>query len=411
MCERCCINCFDETEIINFINKTGELGNCDYCDSKDVISAEVESVGEFIRNGIEREFESIENGTGAFYDPEDRCYNTEGFQISEILNIELGIFSAILSNEKQNKLCEDLISLSGPSIGDIQDGDYDWIRSGDLVYRGDLYRSQITREAQMWELFKEVCKHYNRYFDLIDDCYARESLLCQLKYIFEKMETTLPEGTELYRARGWDNNSNPIGFIDFEKETAPAPWKNAKDNRMSPVGISYMYLGDNIATCIRETSSTRLDMEYIVGTFETKQPLKLLDFTKAQAFVPPSCFSENYDYTKKRIKDFIQSFENEISKPLDENNKPIEYIATQVLAEYIRKIGYRGIIYKSSYNSNNKNYVMFCTVKTEMFENCNIYLLTSDGMPPFTDWLKLIRGEVYKVDIKPILISNCNNHL
>lgn len=71
----CCVNCFDDAEIQDFINSADQTGDCDYCGSKKVIIAEVCEVGRFIKGGIERVYEDAaehvphDSGEGGYQFP------------------------------------------------------------------------------------------------------------------------------------------------------------------------------------------------------------------------------------------------------------------------------------------------------------------------------------------------------
>ena len=138
-----------------------------------------------------------------------------------------------------------------------------------------------------------------------------------------------------------------------------------------------MYLSDDIETCIKEINPQFFD-KVIVGEFELTKDIEILDLTGNPI---KSIFYEGYDHdTRMLTKYFVYKFSEEISKPMKPNdNKDIEYVPTQVLSEYIRKLGYKGIKYESSLNRHHYNYVLFVGPKDseiECFENylCLKYL-------------------------------------
>lgn len=177
---KCCINCFSELEIQNYIELIDELGNCDYCKGINVNIADVADVGEFIREGVKQAYESIDDGTGAIYDSELKEYSEEGQKLDEILYWELSIFSENYSYEMTQELCEDLIKESGPSFSDIKHGENDWLANEHLVFKDALYGEEVTKEHISWENFKYTCKYLNRYFDLGGRKSARAKILSDL---------------------------------------------------------------------------------------------------------------------------------------------------------------------------------------------------------------------------------------
>ena len=71
----CCTNCFSNDNIKNYIVSHNRIGECDYCGSKNVFTISTEDIGMFFRDCFSKAYETIESGTGAYYDPEDRDYN------------------------------------------------------------------------------------------------------------------------------------------------------------------------------------------------------------------------------------------------------------------------------------------------------------------------------------------------
>ena len=60
----CCTNCFSEPEIIKFIESYNTLGKCNYCKSTNVNISNVNEVGQFIMEGVERCYEDAANQVG-----------------------------------------------------------------------------------------------------------------------------------------------------------------------------------------------------------------------------------------------------------------------------------------------------------------------------------------------------------
>jgi len=386
---KCCIECFSNFEIKEYITTFDEKGDCDYCESKDAYITDIEEVGEFIREGIGRAYEPVDSGTGAFYDPEEELYYPEGSSIEEILKYDIGIFT-----DDGGLLLGDLISESGPSMRDIKHGDYDWIANDDLVEKDALYGLEGTIESMSWERFKYLCKHFNRYFDICGRKSARAKILSDLNEIFKKMTSILPTGTSLFRARLFTlPKDKALSDLDLLKELSPAPLNLTKNNRMSPIGISYTYLADSVESCLAEIQAQHED-NVIVGKFITRRRLKLLDLSIEPRITVKSIFDPEYNHNDNWLGDFVNSFKGEISTKIHDNDKEMEYVPTQVLAEYIRKMGYHGIKYKSSMFENGYNIALFCSVNSLITPNYFLdYRYLDNEIIPFTDWLNLISAE------------------
>lgn len=408
--EKCCENCFIENEIINYIKTSNVMSACPYCDSTNVFTMDVRKVGKFIRKGLDRAYEDLNEGTGAVYDPEDKVYldgsgrETEGSSVSEILLEEIAIFSSITREEI---LLKDLFKKSAPSDRDIQKGErdnYSNIDERNLAFKDDLYGVETNEQYNNWELFKYVTKFYNRYFDVDDRKQSRDQLLSDVSMVFSYMEETLKKGERLYRARKMEINES-FSNTDFYKELSPAPSKHTTNNRMSPQGISYTYLSTIDSTCFKECRMELGDTA-LVGLYEIKKDLKILNLSKMMdVHLENSIFSQNYKHDLNWIHEFIELFSSEISKPIKDEEKGLEYVPTQVMAEFIRMKNYDGIKFRSSISKNTYNYTLFCGPNWRINKDYKD-LYSAPDLIGFNRWLKLI-----SVEYVQLINPNLDKHI
>jgi len=387
----CCEKCFDDEYITQFIIDSKYRGNCNYCGSKKVYVAETSDVGQFIREGINRAYENVDE-SGMYWDSEEKVY-TEGEHVSELLIHTHCIFSDEVL-DKQEDLLNDLLSDSGPSWSDIKDGDYDDLDGGLalLVLRDNYFGPDENKYEFSWNTFKYMVKHYARFFDF-EEVFNRAEILEPIWELFKDMTKNLKTGTSLWRARIERNNEIPQQADKIREELGPPPVSKAKNNRMSPAGISYIYLSDHEKTCIAEVKPN-VGQGVWLGNFVTKRKLKLLDLTKIPAYAPDNIFSHTYEHDKNWASSFMDSFANEISRPISEGVDYLNYVPTQVLTEYIRKKGYDGIKYKSSQRPSGFNYTLFCGPNKE--ENTDYATLRERRLASFTNWLNFTTfKEVY----------------
>jgi len=131
-----------------------------------------------------------------------------------------------------------------------------------------------------------------------------------------------------------------------------------------------------------------------LGNFITIKDLKLLDLTDIPDYIPDNIFSPDYDHDKNWASFFMDSFANEISRPVPEGVDYLNYVPTQVLTEYIRKKGYDGIKYKSSQHSSGCNYTLFCGPEKEASPDYKT--IEDKRLESFTRWLSFTAfKEVY----------------
>lgn len=384
----CCEHCFENEAIKGFIRQENEsFGECGYCGTNNTTLISLQTLKKYLCSCIDKAYEDIDDGTGAIYDSEDKTYiggnGKEAIQYSirEILMDEEAIFS---DNTKSDLLIDDLFS-------DEEFQDVDW---ENLVVKDDIYGLDTTDFYLNWELFKHTIRHYNRFFD-VDDIGIRKQYLEKLnKYLYEYI-TDIEVGTSFYRAREQDSSIVNISEINPYKEFGPAPYNRSKTNRMSPAGISYLYVAGDKNTALSEC---RLNGKTsVVAELKTKEVLQIIDFSKNVFWQSKSIFDNDYNHDERLINKFLICFVNEITMPVDENimDHSYEYAATQVIAEYLRSKNYDGICFNSSV-SDGKSYVFFYGADPNHMSNAYPYpfgdLYLSKMFPiltPFTEFFEI----------------------
>jgi len=405
----CCEACFDDEDIAAFIQKNGEVGTCPYCKSKGVFVCDTERVGDFIKEGLRRAYEEVDY----LWIKEDLC---RPLSVYDILHDDLCIFSERLldQDEQSITLLEDLMDphLSDRDIqkGAMKDLEFQDIYYDNLVRQWDFFDTGEHEVRSAWDRFKYICQHFNRFFDISSE-QTRERLLNMLEDVWQQVEKKVQKA-QLHRVRIYDfpkhGGQTDLNQLDGYREIGPAPYTAVKQNRMSPAGIPYIYLANSFKTCAKETRI--LDGQSVLwGKFSLKKPLLLLDLTieniEKQEFVPGSIFSESYNPDMLWIKDFLLQFAREISKPVPEESANLDYVPTQLMAEYIRKSGYQGIIFSSSVNPTGANYVLFYGPTTEP-DHAGFGPREQDVLPPYTDVLKLEELACGKVTLTPTIETN-----
>lgn len=394
--KKCCEFCFENKHLIKYILNNGAKGDCDYCGAKECYTIDLDVIGEHMRDCIAKAYEDVEAGTGAYYDSEEKTYcgRTGGeptlFSIREILEEN----ECVLSTASEGTtLLDDIFEESGPSIRDTQHGEIDYCSNLDderFVIRDDLWGYEATRAYLNWEEFKYLIRHYNRFFDMNDDG-RRESLLERLRPLLFEFCETIPSGASFYRARKGNNDNQQIIPKSF---FGPPPTQFAKNNRMNPSGIPYLYVSSDEETTVKECRCERA----LIAKFVLLHELQVIDFSKPSLQFPDSIFSDVYDHDSQWINDFLKSFVAEISKPVNEEaDRSFDYLPTQYIAEYIRKLGFDGICFKSSVG-NGINSVFFCGPDLEVVPNAYGYLdevmsAHTSMLDEFTKWFAI---ESYK---------------
>ncbi len=225
---------------------------------------------------------------------------------------------------------------------------------------------------KLWRSFCDFVLYENRYF-------IKHELLDLLKNYVDKNTIELNEGELFYRARIIDDNaikdhmvyrcyssqddensqnlyhSKSNSFRGLTKEASFVPPKEVivGNGRANPKYIRYLYMSKDPTTALFEVRPLLFDAVNL-AKIEIKENLKIANI------------ASDIDY--RNISDgtielyTMGLIQGAFSKPT--NNKDV-YIVTQIIAEYIKSIGYDGIKYNSSLHKGGINYTIFNYQKCE----------------------------------------------
>ncbi len=313
----CCINCFSEPEINNFIKSGEEIGDCDYCESKGIEICSVIDVGSFIMEGFHRYYEDAANQVG--YLMPTSC-------LTEILLYQEEIFSDELSDPE--KLLTDLVADDATPY-----------------VRRDPYGppSGDPDEIRYWENFCKTVKTKKRFTtflsseneDKYDHGIPRNFLSHLASNFIPSLIHVLQPGEKIYRARINNQNKKLL-----HKDLTSPPHGKSRNSRMSPVGISFFYGGLTPEVCIHEVRPS-VSENVEVAEFQVVKELFILNLAvEIESY--KSIFDSEYYFTyEEYFKPFLEHFANDISKPIRKTDNEIGYVPTQILTEFIKEINFK----------------------------------------------------------------------
>lgn len=239
-------------------------------------------------------------------------------------------------------------------ISDIAEKATCTISKGDILYRARDYTEQDFFKNDMVIVLSEIMKDEfsNLEFDATD-IFNESAMniasiyLCgdeeKRKRITEKIDNLL---------------NNKKDFYGFDKSNSDAPPNAyAKEGRANPKGISYLYTAKDIKTAILEMRPQMQKM-YNIATIEIIRDAKIFDFT----------------YSPEKIKEDEYSIVADLHRISEEFSKPnfgdqIEYAPTQFLCEYIKRLGFDGIKFKSAVSATGTNVLLFdVDAKTRVYD-------------------------------------------
>lgn len=235
-----CTNCFADEEIINFISSQKNIGNCSFCDGKDVETINIEELFDFFYDVISN-FKPKSDGRSFI------SIIQENWNLFEQQDIGVLILNYFI--DKKSKYFK-----NAEEKADFND--------------------DIIENVNYWEKLKYELKWNRRYLTNIE--YLTQDLGWDG---FFSSQIKINENDKFYRARLHINNQTP----KFKKaEMFCPPKEKTTAGRANPMGIPYLYLCDNINTTLYEIRASYLD-EISVGIFKLNNSLDditIADFTE-----------------------------------------------------------------------------------------------------------------------------------
>jgi hypothetical protein len=204
------------------------------------------------------------------------------------------------------------------------------------------YNRKQTILCEKWKKFNREIKDENRFF--FKEMLSLESLEAMLQYL----EISIKKGDSFFRARVESNGLKFLQANDMKK-----PPNDALPGRANPINISYFYLASHEDTALHEIRPFDQDI-VAVAKFTTNKDFRVIDLRDISPFL---FIKDDVNYAEHIP--FLKMLSEELSKPIHQNDKEIEYLPTQYLCGFIKYEGWDGVLYKSSVAKQGYNLVMF----------------------------------------------------
>jgi hypothetical protein len=340
-----CAECLADEDLGRIVAQHGESVPCDYCGESDSEKSAVslDTVIEHMRRCIERRY--IDPVDELSYDSAEGGYQGSVIDASDLL-VEIAF----------SPDCHELLL-------DVQEAfsDHDWCDQ----YHAILSPSE--RHHNGWVRFELAVTHQRRFtFWSMDDQPQEKGLpdylpvkkmLAEMGEVIQqsKLIKTVDPRTRFHRVRVHDAATAIKTAHDL---SSPPIDRAIQSNRMSPAGIPMFYGAVDFETACIETIDFKDDNQKRVtgGSFEAARALKILDLAEMPPV--PGFFDLNRADERETLI-FLHTFAQRLVKPISRGGmEHIEYVPTQVFAEYLR-FGFHlgdgksldGIRYKSSRNN------------------------------------------------------------
>jgi hypothetical protein len=216
---------------------------------------------------------------------------------------------------------------------------------------------------RVWQHFAWFAKHRARFFDprlrsMLDSLFKGMDSFTQPVRLFNvgssagsPFFTIYPDDdlALIYRARIARTREEAAKFAgNAAIEVGPPPSSSATPGRMNAGGISVLYGAFAEKTCVAELR-LRVGGLAVVARFKVLRPLRLLDFTQFnQRFLNESAFAPDYVNRFSQLA-ALRLIGDVIARPVQPHEELLDYVPTQILAEYLRDAqGIDGLVYPSA---------------------------------------------------------------
>ncbi len=331
----CCSNCFSEKELINNITQTAESrSQCDYCNATGALVVDVRTLSELFRPilALYKEDKQSNNNIASLLQKKWAIFNVDTRTATRLL---IDMFS------DETSIPNDLFSTGVSNVAEDHE--------------------KTKQHLHIWESLKTEIITKNRFF--LDNAIDLDVLEKFLKYKSHRYK----QGTVFYRGRLAEDKQ---GLHCSEMGKPPAD--KATAGRANPQGIPYLYLSRDKTTALHESRVTHLDF-VTIGAFELSEAAEII---KLRALKIESPFEEEL-FEKLLYHPFLECLENDLAKPLRRFESDLNYLPTQYICEFVKKLGYDGIEYGSAMKEGGINLAFFddsklTCVETSVIEVSNI---------------------------------------
>lgn len=168
-------------------------------------------------------------------------------------------------------------------------------------------------------------------------------VLSILEDVDKNPKTTLKEGTIFYRCRLVKDNLDRIdienGFAGYDSAGSfVTPVFATYDMRANYRFIPYLYVASTEELSVKETRPEIVSLVSIARIIADEE-LMLFDLRNTKTL------EEKRNVRDNLLIDLAELY----SKPVESNEEQVDYVPTQYIAEFIKNLGYDGIIYPSAH--------------------------------------------------------------
>ena len=362
--KRVCTACIGDEHFSELIKILNQKGKCDFDEShgRRYPTISIEELAKEVDDCFRNNYVGAESYFGFWQDSEKITTEYYGKPYLDIITEDILGVEAEIADDINENLPDDYCLEAGEHPFYDEDKNYELVINRDRRNLDDDHFLKYWYKNKFEHDWNEFCKtvkfgrRYTKIEPLLNELFGKAEIYSRGRTppVYE-----LPEGVDVYRARILQGITIEKIQENPQKELGCPNKEITKAGRMNVECIPAFYAAFNRITALSETRPG-IGEEVAIGRFTLKKPFKVFDFT-----VFSRALSQN-DYSVEEHSRylFIMEMQEAISRPISPFQMSINYIPTQIIAEYLKEhFGCEAIIYKSAMhkagNEETRNIVIF----------------------------------------------------
>ncbi len=357
-----CAECIGEMYLREHITRDGVVDRCNFCQSDENPTIELDGLGERVHEVIDKYFYLTPSEAEGYeyYLAREGLWERDGYPVDDLLQDLVGVEPEISSmihewlSDKYDAWGKDALCEDQPYDSDAQYAEKE-IDTLDFL--------------ESWSFFKHNIRAKSRFFnqhakEVLDTIFQNLGILVtgSGESVIQEFPVDDP-ASDIYRARiALTFKEREEIILGLPKSLGAPPHKHAISGRMNAGGISMFYGAKDVETCITEVRAP-VGSSVVVGKFQPLRSINILDLNRLQSIdVTGSYFDPNH-ITEVSRANFLEHLVVELSSPVLPGSEEREYLSTQVVAEYLAQLddlNLDGVMFKSSQMADDgQNIVLF----------------------------------------------------
>lgn len=378
-----CAECIDDDYLKEIVLEEGEVRECNLCGENDRPAFTPEDLGKLLEPLL-RERLALGGDMRVFGGPDDE----KGHFEQQGDPLEYFVAEALAQDFD---FLDDIVQ----AVIDAEDV---WPPDGEEAFFEDYYNYEprgiyVYEMLEEWQLVQDELRTSRRFFNEAAKSFFAslfadiDTLLTPVVNIDSAMaaiagdETdpildaddtdddtvvrTLPEGTDVYRARACRSQEMPQKTAEQPyQQVGPPPSDKARAGRMNAEGIVVLYGALSVETAVAEMRPP-LGGDTVTIMLRATRSLRVLDFKRLESAYSTddlSYFQPDFDHLLEKHA-FLQQLHQLIARPVLPG-KEDEYLITQTMAEYLNHVHappFDGILFDSVQQQGGTNIVLFAS--------------------------------------------------